>query len=289
MKEAGPEVSLLVVSWNCRDLLAACLRSIVETVRAVTYEVIVVDNDSADGSAEMVRREFLGRPGFRLVENAENQGFARGNNQAYALSRGNVVALVNPDVRFADGALERLVRHVAEDPDAGVVSCRLVGDDGRSQAIHRRLPTLPLVFFVHTAAGRWVDHRLLGGSRGRRYRLGDRRWEGLAVVEQAAAALAVLRRSTIERVGGLFDERFPIYGNDVDLCRRVRDAGYQIQVRYDIAVRHHGSASLGQLAARRRARLQVEWLERYFAIHEPRWKGFVLRLLLSRGEGPQRP
>lgn len=279
---SGVELSVLVVSWNTRDLLRECLRSTLEAVRGLSFEVMVVDNASADGSADMVRREFGSEHRLRLIANERNECFARGNNQAYAASRGEILLVINPDIVLNGAALSGMVGHLRAHPEAGIVSCNLVGTDGVPQTLHRAFPTLPIVFCIWTRVGRRLDRWCLFGLNGRRYRLLTRRRAGLAVIDQAAAACLAIRRTTVERIGGLFDERFPLFFNDVDLSRRVRDAGLQVHVRYDLSVTHHGGASIRQLPGGQRKLQLYEALARYYEAHEAPWKARLVRRMVSR-------
>src|SRR3989442_8478431 len=263
------ELSVLVVSWNTRDLLRDCLRSTLESVESTPAEIIVVDNASADGSAAMVRREFGDELRVSLLANDRNAGFARGNNQAYEMSRGEMVLVLNPDVLLNRAALRWMFDHVCADPAAGIVSCNLVGIDGVPQTLHRAFPTLSIVFSLWTEIGRLIDRFLLFGLNRRRYHLKDRRPGGAATIDQAAAACGLLRRSTVECIGGLFAGRFPLFFNDVDLPRAVWAAGLEVHVRYDLSVRHHGRASIRQLPDGARRLQLYEPVARYFAIHQP--------------------
>lgn len=277
----GPDLSILVVSWNTRDLLRDCLRAAIAAASGMSFEVIVVDNASGDDSAAMVRREFAAEPRVRLLANVRNENFARGNNQAYAASRGSSLLIMNPDVVLNGAALRGMVDHLRAHPEAGIVSCNLVGTDGVPQTLHRAFPTLPIVCAVWTQTGRTLDRWLLLGLNGRRYRLRSRRRSGLAVIDQAAAACLLIRRATVEAVGGLFDERFPLFFNDVDLSRRVRDAGFEVHVRYDLSVTHHGRASIRQLPDGERRLELYEALTRYYDIHRPGWRARLVRLMVS--------
>jgi len=276
-------LSVLVVSWNTSDLLRDCLRSVISAVEGMRAEIIVVDNASVDGSADMVRREFDVEPRLRLVANGRNELFARGNNQAYALSRGEILLVINPDVVLNRIALRGMIDHLRGDPRVGIVSCNLVGRDGASQSLHRAFPTLPIAFSVWTRVGRLLDRLLLLGLNRRRYHLETLRRGGVALVDQAAAACLLIRRSTVERIGGLFDERFPLFFNDVDLSRRVRDAGLEVHVLYDLSVTHIGGASIRQLPRRGRELERFEALVRYYELHEPAWKARLVRLMVARG------
>jgi GT2 family glycosyltransferase len=275
------ELSVLIVSWNTRDLLRECLRSLLSTLGSASAEVIVVDNASSDGSAAMVRDEFLADPRVRLIENACNEKFARGNNRAYAAAAGEFVAVINTDVRFTEPVLARMVGHLRAHPEVGVVSCGLVGVDGVSQSAHRSFPTLPTVFFVWNPIGRRVDRWFLMGLNGRRYRLISRPRTGVQVVDQAAAACMVITRCAVERIGGLFDERFPLFFNDVDLCRRVWKAGMEVHVLYDLSVIHVGGASTRQLGSGMKNLELLDGLLEYYRVHEPPWKWRLARLMVA--------
>src|SRR4029450_9381110 len=124
------DLSIVIVSWNTHTLLAACLDSIYHAPPVCTFEVLVVDNGSADGSAAMVRKRF---PQVRLIENTDNAGFARANNQAVAQSSGDYGLLLNPDTEVLPGALEALVQFLREHPNAGAVGARILNPDGSLQ------------------------------------------------------------------------------------------------------------------------------------------------------------
>jgi GT2 family glycosyltransferase len=277
------ELSVLVVSWNTRDFLRECLRSVLEAIEGMRAEIVVVDNASSDGSADMVRREFAHEPRLRLVANERNELFARGNNQAFALSRGELLLVLNPDVLLSRASLRGMVDYLRAHPRVGIVSCNLVGRDGVPQSLHRRFPTLPIVFSLFTDVGRRLDRTLLLGLNGRRYHLRTARRHGAVRIDQAAAACLLVSRSTVERIGGLFDERFPLFFNDVDLSRRVHDTGLEVCVLYDLSVVHVGGASIRQLPGGEKRLEHYESLLRYYDLHEPAWKARLVRLMLSRG------
>jgi hypothetical protein len=278
-----PGLSILVVSWNTRDLLRRCVESIAPALEALDAEAIVVDNASSDGSAGMVRERFGSDPRVTLIANPANEGFSRANNAALARARGGVIVLANPDLELSAGLLAALRRHLDDHPEAGLVTCRLIDPEGRPQAIHRAFPSLALVFFCRTRPGRWLDRRLLRGRFARCYRPQPDGAAGSAAgwarIDQAAGALMALRRSTIDEVGGLFDERFPILGGDVDLCRRIRDAGYEVHCLLDRAAVHHGGASLGQVPAATREEWWWHFIRLYYRLHEPRWRRGLLALV----------
>lgn len=227
---ARPDVSVVIVNRNTRELLRACLDSLAAEREQLEIQVIVVDNASEDGSAGMVRRNF---PEAVLLRNAGNTGFAFPNNQGIAESTGRYVMLLNSDTEVRPGALATLVRFMDSKRDAGACGPLLRYPDGRVQPSCSSFPT-PWVHFCDIT---FLD-RLFPRSR----RFSDMiTWfahDRTAVVEQPAGAALLVRREAIEQVGGL-DERFAIYYNDVDWCYRIHRAGWEIYFVHDAEVIHH--------------------------------------------------
>ena len=251
-------VSVVIVSWNAAGPLASCLGRL----PAEADEVIVVDNASTDGSADLVAHSF---PWVRLLRQTTNLGFAGGVNAGAAAAHGDHLLLLNSDAEADAGAIRRLGRFLDERPDAGAVAGRLVNADGSAQRGWnvRRLPTV-----AGLAAELLLIDRLWPGNPWRRHRLALDLDEGAPTeVEQPAAACLMVRRSAFERVGG-FDERFfPAWFEDVDFCRRFRAAGEHIWFLPDARFRHRGGVARDRLG---RAAFAVAWhgnLVRYVDLH----------------------
>jgi GT2 family glycosyltransferase len=240
-----PELSVVIPSWNTRELLRACLASIERAPKPST-EVIVVDNASHDGSADMVEADF---PEVRLRRNDENEGFARGCNQGMDLARGRWILLLNADTEILDDGLERQVRFLEEHPEHGAVAPRLVSPDGSTQRTCMRFPGWWTPLFFATPLERWFPR----SREMRRYFMLDWDQESERDVDQPPAAALLLRREVIERVGG-FDERLWLFFNDVDLSRRMADAGWRTRYLADARVLHHVGESTKQFGTR-----VVEW------------------------------
>jgi GT2 family glycosyltransferase len=278
--DPAPELSLLVVSWRTRDLLAECLDAIAAELDGLSYEVVVVDNDSGDGTAELLTERAAADRCIHPILSPTNTGFAGGNNLAYHASRGQFIGVVNPDLLVTRDAVCTMVERLRADPSLGIVSCELVAMDGRPQTLHRRLPTLTSLFFTRTRWGGRFDRIVLRRWFDRQLRLADVPHNGLRDVGQVAGAFLFLRRATIEGPlrGELFDENLLILVNDVDLSRRVHDVGLRVTVDYDRQVRHHGGGSLRQLDRSTQERLLTDGFAHYLAKHEPLWKLRVFRL-----------
>jgi GT2 family glycosyltransferase len=240
--EAWPDLSIVIVSWNTRDLLDACLVSIRAIPDAVTREVIVVDNASTDGTAEMVRDD---HPDVSLIANEENRGYAAGNNQGIALAAGRDVLLLNPDIVVLEGALDTLAGLLDDRPQVGAVAPRLVLMDGSTQASCRSFPTPDVVLYEALGLSRLFPRSRRFGK----YRMTWWDYDDERPVDQPMASALLLRGEALEQVGGM-DEDFPIFFNDVDLCKRLWEAGWEVWYTPGASMVHVGGASTRQ--ARRR-------------------------------------
>jgi len=259
-----PLVSVVLVSWNTRDLLAEAIASVAPTVASMPAEIIVVDNASADGSAAMVADRF---PAVRLIRNAENVGFGRANNQGFAVATGAFVLLLNSDAALLPGTLEALVADLDAHPEAGAVGARLVFPDGRFQASFNDFPSLVRDGLALAGVAKAVYGACYPSHRESRSRLArDVDWIG--------GACMMLRRTALEATGG-FDADYYIYSEEMDLCRRVWEAGWTVRYCPDAVAVHHGGQSTRQRPAEQ-PRLLWESRLLYYRKHHPRWEGGAL-------------
>lgn len=238
------DVSILVVNWNTRALLAKCLDSIFGTKGDLALEVFVVDNASADGSVEMVKREF---PQVRLIVNSQNLGFVRANNQAITCCRGDYVLLLNSDTQVLPGSLDKLVRFMNEHPNAGVAGVQLVNADGSFQASFTAFPTLCQEFLILSGLGRWLV-RPAYPSYGPQAEKGAQR-----IIGYLEGACLMARREAVDRIAGL-DECIVMYAEDVDWCYRFHQAGWEVWYLPQVLIIHHG----GQSSKKRQGRMETE-------------------------------
>jgi GT2 family glycosyltransferase len=234
-------LSILVVNWNTRDLLRACLSSIAAHPPSLPHEIVVVDNASTDGSAEMVRAEF---PQVVLVASERNTGYARGNNLAFERARGDLLLTLNPDTEFVDDSLDRAIEFLHSHPEAGCVGIRQVGTDGKTQRSVRGFPTVVGILGDVTGLG-----RRLGGVLDS-YRLSRFDYEREGPAPQPMGTFLLFRREALAAVGAPahpFDEGFPIFFNEVDLLYRLREAGWNCLYTPDAKVLHYGGESTKQV------------------------------------------
>ncbi len=233
------DLSVVIVSYNTRDLLRGCLDSVLASLGGgLTYEVIVVDNASADGSAAMIREGF---PQVRLLANPQNRGFAASNNQAIQESSGRYVILLNPDTVVRQGALQRMMGVLEERSRIGVVGPKLLFPDGRLQHSAFTFPTLAMVFLDFFP----LQNRLLDAPVNGRYpRHLYERGEPFPIDHPLGAALMV-RRQVIDEVGPL-DERFFMYCEEIDWCMRIKKAGWEIVCCPQAEIVHYVAQSTRQ-------------------------------------------
>lgn len=266
---ATPDLTIAVVSWNTRELLLPCLAAIGPAVAPYTVEVILVDNGSADGTAAAVRERF---PGVRLIENTDNRGFTRANNQALAVARGRFLLLLNPDTEARPGSLAALVRYLETHPEYGVCGPKLLYPDGRLQPNGRRLPTLWREFLAASGL-----RRLNPGAFASRLEWGRDDFSRTVDVEEVSGACLMARREAVEQIGPL-DERFFMYYEEVDWCARMKAAGWKTAYVAEAEVVHHVAQSVKQASfAVYRAFYESQYL--YHRKHGTPPVGLAMRLL----------
>jgi GT2 family glycosyltransferase len=233
------DLSIIIVSWNIRDLLAQCLQSVADDLTKLQHlqvETWVVDNVSTDGTVEMVQNQF---PWVRLIQNQENVGFARANNQAISQSQGRYLLLLNPDTEIKPGALATLTRFMDNHPEAGAAGARHLNPDGTLQTSCYPMPTLSreLWRLFH------LDVFRPYGS----YRMADWDLDQSRPVDVLLGACLLLRRTALTQVGPL-DEDYFIYSEEVDLCYRLQQGGWACHWVPQAQVVHFGGQSTQQVA-----------------------------------------
>lgn len=231
-----PRVSVVIVSWNSRDLIPAAIDSVLAS--AIPVEIIVSDNGSVDGSLPYLR-ETYGDHEITLLANGENLGFSAANNRALAAARGEYVLLLNPDAALIEDALSVLVSYADQHPGAGGFGLQVVGPDGRYQVSARPFPSVRRIF--QAAAGfSWLG--VLGDQWCADHYVG---WRGDTEkeVDWHSGCCLLFRTEVLQQSGG-FDPQFFYQFDEVDLCRRIRDLGYSLRVVPGAKVMHVGGGTL---------------------------------------------
>ncbi len=213
------DVTVVIVSFNTCNLTLECLRSVFEQTKGVSFEVIVVDNASGDGTSGSIREEF---PAVFLIENDQNRGFAAANNQGMKLARGRYILLLNPDTLILDGAIEKMVRYVDGHPDVGCAGCQVLEDGEKIQMTCFRFPS-PLNIFLSVAC---LDRLFRKYHFFGRYWMTDWDRRNEREVDVVSGMFMLVRRETVSQVG-LMDEEYFIYAEEADWCWRFWKNGWR--------------------------------------------------------------
>ena len=230
------KLSIILVNWNTKDLTRDALVSIFDQTKNIEFEVIVVDNNSGDGSVEMIKKEFSQ---VILIENKENRGFGKANNQGLATARGEYLMFLNTDVKVLNGAINTLVDYLDKNSSVMMVGPRLLNADMSFQhACRRNLPN-PLNSFFHLfGLVKIFKHNEIINS----YKQFTADPEVTGPVEAISGAAMLFRRQVYEEIGG-FDERFFMYGEDLDFCKRIFDKGWGVVYVSNAKIIHFGGQS----------------------------------------------
>lgn len=266
----APDLSIIIVSWNVSDLLRGCLGSIFAGVGELAVEVIVVDSASSDDSVAMVAREF---PQVILLPQVENVGFPRGNNIGLAAAGGRYLMLLNPDTVVVGDALPTLVGYLDAHPAVGVVGPQLRFPDGEVQSSRRRFPTVLTGLFESTWLEGVAPRRLLD-----HYYAADLPDGETAAVDWVMGAALVTRREVVAAVGGL-DPAYFMYSEELDWCRRIKSAGWEVVYLPRARIVHYQGKSSEQASTARHINFNRAKL-RYFRKYHGRPAAFLLRAVI---------
>lgn len=213
------DLSIIILNYNTRELTLKALRSVYASRTGYQFEVILIDNASSDSSVEKIREEF---PQVRLIENQENVGFAKANNQGMRIATGRYILLLNSDTIVQADTLEIMIRFMDEHPDVGASGCKVILPDGSlDKACRRGFPTPSASFYYAFGISKLFPHV----PRFNQYQLGYLNPDEEYPVDCLVGAFMLVRRKAIDEVG-LLDEQFFMYGEDVDWCYRIKQAGW---------------------------------------------------------------
>lgn len=232
------KLSIVIVCWNDLKVIRDCLHSIYAGTHSIDFQVIVSDNGSTDGSVEFIRQNY---PQVLLIENRANLGFSKGNNVGIRASRGEYVLILNPDTITHDGALDKWVQFADRHPEAGGFGCRVLNPDGSYQGSARPFPTIwrDLIAALYLRPVAYVSDRFISDTY-----VG---WQGDTerLIDWQSGCCVMFRGDLIRQLGG-FDEQFFYHREEVDLCRRVWQAGWPIIYTPEASITHLGGQSVNR-------------------------------------------
>jgi GT2 family glycosyltransferase len=240
------ELSIVIVNYNVRNLLENCLHSVQAALGDIRSQIFVVDNNSDDGSVEMITERF---PDVHVIANQENVGFARANNQALILSKGRYLLLLNPDTLVQEDSFSAMISFFESHPDVGLASCKIINPDGSlEQACRRSFPSPWVAFTKLTGLSSLFPKSKLFAKYNLTYLDENEGYE----VDAVSGSFMFLRREVYDRIGGL-DEQYFMYGEDLDWCYRVQSNGWKVQYVPDTQIVHYGGESTSRSSIDARA------------------------------------
>jgi hypothetical protein len=252
------KLSIIIVSWNVQEDLVKCLRSIKENPLHEEFEIIVIDNTSSDDTVDVLKRDF---PELTVIVNKENRGFAAANNQGIEKSRGQYLLFLNPDTIVHPHSLDILVKFMDRNSNVGACGPKLLNKDGTIQPSVYRFPTFRAALYRYTA------FRFLSLFR-RQYKkwlMEDFDYDREMEVDEVSGAALMVKRTVIDRVSGI-DERFFMYYEEVDLCYRIKQAGWRIVFNPEATITHLGGCSSSQIPVKTRIMILTSLLK-FFRKH----------------------
>lgn len=262
------KLSVIIVSWNTRDLLAQTLSTLRVALEGIVAQVFVVDNASTDGSPHMVEKDF---PFVVLIRNEINEGFAKANNKALPITTGEYILLLNSDTIVEKDAIRTLVRFLDEHPHIGMIGPKVLNIDGTFQHASRRALPTPQNAFAYLFGVKKLCRKSTLASE---YKNENKNPDDEGPAQALSGAVMMFRRSVYEAIGGL-DEDFFMYGEDLDFCKRARDAGFAIWYVPSAHIVHiGGQSSKKRSRASRKNFYDAMWLYYKKHLYKNHWRLF---------------
>lgn len=271
------DVSIIIVNYNTKELLKQTIQSVMDTTKNIEYEIIVSDNNSKDGSQSMIKESFSK---VMLIENKDNLGFPRGNNVAIKKAKGRYILLLNSDTMVLKNCIEQCVNYMDNDKKIGTLGCKLVLKDGTlDHACKRGFPTPEASLFYMLKFNKLFPENKKFGA----YTMGYLNDDSINEVGSLTGAFMMVRREAIEKVG-LLDEDFFMYGEDIDWCYRIKEAGYKVIYYPKVKTIHYK----GQSSKKKRLKTIYEFhraMILFYNKHYIKKYNFIVTFLVYVGVG----
>jgi GT2 family glycosyltransferase len=266
------KLSIIIVNWNTKTFLENCLNSIFKKNKNLDYEIIVVDNDSKDSSKDYLSK--IKNEKIKVIINERNLGFAKANNLALKEAKGEYLLFLNPDTEFLEDSLEKIINFMEENKDCGIMGVNLIDKDNKTQLSVRNFPTLSSQILILLK----IHHLFPNLKPLANYFLYDFDYTKKQEVNQVMGAFLVTKREIIKKIGG-FDENFFLWFEEVDFCKRVKEAGFKIIYNPSIKVKHYGSSSFKQMLPFKKQLIFNKSLIYFFKKHHPVWQVIILKMI----------
>jgi len=236
------DLSIVIISFNTIEMTRNCLRSVFDNLGALSAQIIVVDNNSADQSAQMVKEEF---PTVELIENAKNKGFAAANNQAFAITKSGLILLLNSDTLILGNTLQNSVNYMKQHPDVGAFGCRVLNGDKTVQRTCSQFPTHLNLGLMLFGLDRLPFPKFFGKYQFRHWNRDSER-----DVDVVSGCYLLTRQTVLDTVG-MLDEDFFFFGEETEWCKRIYDGGWKVRFAPVGEIIHFGGGSVKSLKSKR--------------------------------------
>ncbi len=266
------DLSIIIVNWKVRPLLEKCLDSIIANQGDYNLEIFVVDNDSRDGTPEMLMSQY---PQIKMIALVSNHGFAKANNLGIKQSSGELVFLLNPDTEITAGFFDQVLTYMDSHKDAGILAPKILNSDGSLQNSIRRSPTLFSQILVLLKLKKvLLENRILD-----HYLAKDFDYNKEQFAEQVMGAAMIIRREVFDKIG-LLDENYFIWFEEVDFCYQAKKEGIPIIFFPGATIMHHEGASFSKKRMIKKQLIFNRSLLYYFWKNKPSWQWFIILLFL---------
>ncbi|MFQ3675845.1 MAG: glycosyltransferase family 2 protein [Endomicrobiia bacterium] len=266
------DLSITIVNYNTKDLLSQCIKSIYHNTKEISYEIIVVDNASSDGSVEMLKKEF---PEVIVIANNKNLFFTRAHNQALRIANGRYLMILNSDTVILERAFDKMIKFMDEHPECGACVPKLLNPDMTLQRSSDRLPTFTYGLFEVL-----LLNTLFPNNSVKRYRIYSE-WDrnSTMAVDSVGGSCMMVRREVIEKIG-LLDENFLAYWEEIDWCKRILEAGYKIYYLHTAQIIHCWQVSMNKLGKEKKEKIFYNSMLYYYKKHFGMLTYWIFRSIL---------
>lgn len=262
------DLSIVIVSWNVREKLRENLRAIYKSAGDFSFEIIIVDNNSKDKTAEMIKKDF---PQASLIINKENLGFSKANNQAFKIAKGDFILMLNPDMLVRADTLKNILGWMKANPQAGIASCKLINDKGEVIKHVRRFPRLSDQLAIILKLPHFFPNLL------KKYIREDFNYEKEARVDSVRGGFMLIRKDVIEKIG-MLDERFFIWFEEVDFCKRLKNSGGEVWYTPVATCVDYIGQSFKRVETMKKQLYFRDSMLKYFKKWHPAWQYRVLQI-----------
>ncbi len=265
------DVSIIVVSWRVKNQVLNCLATIFKETKNLTFEIIVIENDSQDGTVEALKSRF---PQVTVIENHKNEGFAKACNQGIYVAKGRYILLLNPDTEIRDNAIYRVATFMEQQPSIGVAGCKILNPDGTLQPSVRRFPDLASHLLILLKIHNFFPHV----QSLKKYYCTDFDYHKTSAVDQVMGAFFMISRTCLKIIG-LLDEHYFIWYEEVDFCKRAALHSLKTYFYSETYIVHHKAKSFEQRGSLTKQAIFTRSMLYYFLKHEPAFSYALLLLL----------